>query len=122
MKPIKRKRFVPKHYYQDLYKKLQRLTKGYKKSIEDYHKETEVAVIRANVKQDREAIMTRFLNGLNCKIVIVEELQHYIELEYKTPSFNYKKNILNINSVYFEESKMFFKKETKIVKEIGGQG
>jgi hypothetical protein len=64
--------------------------------------------------------MTRFLNGLNCKIVIVEELQHYIELEYKTPSFNYKKNILNINSVYFEESKMFFKKETKIVKEIGG--
>jgi len=52
--------------------------------------------------------------------VIVEELQHYIELEYKTPSFNYKKNILNINSVYFEESKMFFKKETKIVKEIGG--
>lgn len=79
----------------------------------------EVAVIQVNVKQDREAIMARFLNGLNCKIAIVEELQHYIQLEYKTSSFNYKKNIFNINSVYFEESKMFLKKRPKLLRKQG---
>jgi hypothetical protein len=41
----------------------------------------EVAMIRANIKDDREAIMIRFLNGLNCEIMNVVELQYYVELE-----------------------------------------
>ena len=49
--------------------------------MEDYHKEMEVAMIRANVEEDREATMTRFLNGLNCEIANVAELQHSVELE-----------------------------------------
>lgn len=38
-------------------------------------------MIRANVVEDRDTTMTRFLNGLNHEVVNVVELQHYIELE-----------------------------------------
>jgi len=38
-------------------------------------------MIRANVVEDREATMARFLNGLNRDIANVVELQHYMELE-----------------------------------------
>jgi hypothetical protein len=38
-------------------------------------------MIRTNVVEDREAIMARFLYGLNQDITNVVELQHYIELE-----------------------------------------
>jgi len=38
-------------------------------------------MIRANVVEDREATLTRFLNGLNRDIANVVELQHYMELE-----------------------------------------
>ena len=75
-----RRRFVPNHYYRDLYKKLQRLTQG-SRSIEDYYKEMEIAMIRANVEEDREATMARFLNGLNQEIAYKVELQHYVEIE-----------------------------------------
>ena len=36
---------------------------------------------RANIKEDREATMARFLAGLNRQIQNVVELQHYVELE-----------------------------------------
>ena len=38
-------------------------------------------MIRANVVEDREATMARFLNGLHRDIANVVELQHYVELE-----------------------------------------
>uniref|UniRef100_A0A2N9EK74 CCHC-type domain-containing protein n=1 Tax=Fagus sylvatica TaxID=28930 RepID=A0A2N9EK74_FAGSY len=50
-------------------------------SVEDYHKEMEVAMIRGNVEEDREATMARFLSGLNRDIANVIELQHYVEIE-----------------------------------------
>jgi hypothetical protein len=80
MKAIMRRRFVPSHYYKKLYQKLQSLTQGYK-SVDDYYKEMEIAMVRANVVEDREATMARFLNGLNWDIANVVELQHYVELE-----------------------------------------
>ena len=49
--------------------------------MDDYHKEMEIDMIRANVEEDREATMARFLNGLNWDIANVVELQHYVELE-----------------------------------------
>ena len=49
--------------------------------MEDYHKEIEVAMIRANVEKDRKATMARFLSGLNRDIANVIELQHYVEIE-----------------------------------------
>ena len=80
MKATMRRRFVPSHYYRDLYQKLQSLTQGHR-SVDDYHKEMEIAMIQANVEKDREATMARFLNGLNLDIANVVELQHYVELE-----------------------------------------
>jgi len=38
-------------------------------------------MIRANVEEDREATMARFLAGLNQEIANQVELQHYVELE-----------------------------------------
>ena len=36
---------------------------------------------RANIEEDLEATMARFLAGLNWEIQNVVELQHYVELE-----------------------------------------
>ncbi|GKV11621.1 hypothetical protein SLEP1_g22863 [Rubroshorea leprosula] len=60
------------------------LTQG-SKSVEDYHKEMEIAMVRANVEEDREATMAQFLHGLNRDIANVVELQHYVELEDMVP-------------------------------------
>ena len=80
MKACMRKRFVPSYYYREMHQKLQRLTQG-SKSVEDYHKEMEIAMIRANIEEDPEATMARFLSGLNREIANVVELQHYVEIE-----------------------------------------
>ncbi|PKI34489.1 hypothetical protein CRG98_045120 [Punica granatum] len=80
MKRVMRKRFVPSYYYRELYNKLQSLRQG-NRNVNEYFKETEVAMIRANVEEDRETTMTRFLAGLNREIHNVVELQHYVELE-----------------------------------------
>ena len=80
MKTTMRRRFVPSHYYRDLYQKLQSLTQGYR-SVDNYHKEMKIAMIRANVEGDKEATMARFLNGFNWDIANVVELQHYVDLE-----------------------------------------
>ena len=42
--------------------------------MDDYHKEMVIAMIGANVEEDREATMARFLNGLNQDIANVVEL------------------------------------------------
>ncbi|KAH9769141.1 Endonuclease [Citrus sinensis] len=80
MKAIMRRRFVPSHYYRELHQRLQSLTQG-SRSVEDYHKEMEIIMIRANIEEEREATMTRFLHGLNQDITNVVDLQHYVELE-----------------------------------------
>ena len=49
--------------------------------MDDYHREIKIVMIWANVEEDIEATMTRFLNGLNRDIANVVELQHYVELE-----------------------------------------
>ena len=46
--------------------------------MDDYYKEMEIAMIQANVEEDREATMARFWNQ---DIANVVELQHYVELE-----------------------------------------
>ena len=41
----------------------------------------EMAMIRANIEEEREATIARFLAGLNLDIWDVVKLQHYVELE-----------------------------------------
>ena len=67
MKRVMRKRFVPTYYYRELYSKLQNLRQG-NRSIEEYYKEIEVAMAQANIEEDREDTMARFLAGLNWEI------------------------------------------------------
>ena len=80
MKRVMQKRFVRTYYYRELYNRLQNLRKG-NFSMEEYYKEMEVAMAQANIEEDREATMARFLVGLNREIQNVVELQHYVELE-----------------------------------------
>jgi len=80
MKVIIRKKFIPNFYYRQLFQKLQSSHQGLR-SMEDYHKEMEIAMIRDKVVEDMKATMTRFLNGLNGEITNVVELQHFIVLE-----------------------------------------
>ncbi|XP_057811708.1 LOW QUALITY PROTEIN: uncharacterized protein LOC131025929 [Salvia miltiorrhiza] len=80
MKAVMWKRFVPTHYYRELFNKLQTLRQG-SRSVDEYYKEMEVAMIRANVEEEREATMARFLAGLHWDIRDKVELQHYVELE-----------------------------------------
>lgn len=48
--------------------------------MEDYYKEMEMTLMRANVVEDREAIIARFVGGLNREIVNVLELHHYVKI------------------------------------------
>ena len=80
MKSLMRRRFVPSWYHRELHNKLQRLTQG-SRSVDEYYKEMEVAMIRANVIEDREATMSRFLHGLNREIGDIVELHNYEELD-----------------------------------------
>jgi hypothetical protein len=49
--------------------------------MEDHHKQMEIAIIRANVVEDGEIIMVRFLNELNKETANIVKLQQYVELE-----------------------------------------
>ena len=80
MKAIMRKRYVPSHYRRELHHKLQGLVQG-SKSVDEYYKEMEIAMIRANVEEDGEATMSRFLHGLNREIADIVELHPYVELQ-----------------------------------------
>lgn len=80
MKTIMRKRFVPSHHHRELHNKLRKLTQG-SRSVEDYYQELETLLIRADVSEDREATMSRFLGGLNRDIQDRLEMQHYVDLE-----------------------------------------
>ena len=56
-----------------MFNRLQMITQG-NKSVEEYQKELEVAMIRANVNEDEEVTMSMFFNGLNRDITNVVEL------------------------------------------------
>ncbi|KAL2243042.1 UNVERIFIED_CONTAM: hypothetical protein Sindi_0422200 [Sesamum indicum] len=77
MRAIMRRRFVPSYYRRELHNHIQRLTQG-SKSVDEYYKEIEIAMIRTNIIEDNEATMARFLHGLNRDIVDVVEMHHYV--------------------------------------------
>ncbi|XP_071900987.1 uncharacterized protein [Coffea arabica] len=80
LKRLMKKRFVPSHYHRDLYQKLQTLTQG-QRSVEDYYKDMEISMLRANIQEDQEATMARFLSGLRVEIADQLELQYYVEID-----------------------------------------
>src|SRR3954464_14198629 len=76
MKAHMRSRFVPSHYTRDLFNKLQTLSQG-TKTVEEYFKQMELNMIRANIEERDEQTMARFLNGLKHSIKRITEFQKY---------------------------------------------
>jgi hypothetical protein len=72
-------RFVPQHYTRDLFNQLQRLKQG-TKTVEEYYKEMELNLMRANVHESAEQTMARFLNGLSVPIKRIADFQPYSNL------------------------------------------
>ena len=72
MKNHLRSRFVPNHYKRDLFNNITTINQGFK-SVEEYFKEMELAMIRANVQEQPEQTMARFLLGLNNPIRKITE-------------------------------------------------
>ena len=75
-----RKRFIPPHYYREIKTKLRRLIQG-SRTVDEYFKEMEMLIQRANVEEDEETTMVRFIDGLNRPIANTLRLQTYIDLE-----------------------------------------
>jgi len=65
---------------ESLGQKLQSLSQG-NLTVEEYYKEMEMALVRANIEEEPEDTMARFMNGLNPEIKDVVELQEYVELD-----------------------------------------
>ena len=76
MKRHMHSRFVPAYYTRDLLNRLQELKQG-TKSIEEYFKEMETALMRADVRERSEQTMARFLHGMNYPIKRITEFQPY---------------------------------------------
>ncbi|KAK7376004.1 hypothetical protein VNO78_35080 [Psophocarpus tetragonolobus] len=74
MKRIMRRRYIPSSFHRDIKLKLQKLSQG-SKGVEEYYKEMEMLIIQAQIEEDPELTMARFLNGLNHDIRDVVELQ-----------------------------------------------
>jgi hypothetical protein len=79
MKREMRARFLPKYYYRDLFDKLQNLKQG-NLSVEEYYREMEKAMIRANVYEDEEQSIARFMSGLHRNIQHIVGMQQYHNL------------------------------------------
>ncbi|RDY07137.1 hypothetical protein CR513_08788, partial [Mucuna pruriens] len=73
-------RFIPSYYAIGLYNKLQRLYLG-GRSMEDYHKELEMTLMRVQVEDFQETPMARFLHGYNSLEDIVHKATKGIKKE-----------------------------------------
>src|SRR2546430_6867657 len=80
LKELIRSRFVHSSYTKDLYNRLARLVQG-GRSVEEYHKEMEMIMARANIEEDDNRKMARFMGGLNLSISSKLELYEYHTME-----------------------------------------
>ena len=67
MTELMQRRFVPEYFKREMHNKLQQLNQG-SKSVDEYYKEMELLMIRTGTREDAEATMSRFLNGLNYEV------------------------------------------------------
>ncbi|KAK1693078.1 hypothetical protein QYE76_009775 [Lolium multiflorum] len=67
MKEEMQARFVPTHYMTDLFNKLQKLKQG-TKTVEEFFKEMELTMMRANIQESENQAIARFFNGFNYPI------------------------------------------------------
>ncbi|CAL1401727.1 unnamed protein product [Linum trigynum] len=73
-------RFVVGYYQRDLHEALQQLRQG-SKSVDEYFRELELLMMRADIREDKEATISRFLHGMNREIRLEVELRPFVALE-----------------------------------------
>ena len=76
LKKLMRTKFVPVHHKRELFQRLQTLSQG-SKSVDEYFKSIELALMRTDIDEDEEATMARFMGGLNQEIAHLVELHNY---------------------------------------------
>src|SRR4051812_38009875 len=76
LKDAMRTRWVPPYYQRELLPKLQRLRQG-KNSVEEYYQELQTGLIRCGLVEDNEAMLARFMGGLNKEIQTIIEYKDY---------------------------------------------
>src|ERR1041385_3209508 len=76
LKDAMRTRWVPPYYQRELLQKLQRLRQG-KNSVEEYYQELQTGLIRCGLVEDNEAMLARFMGGLNKEIQTILEYKDY---------------------------------------------
>ncbi|XP_028755670.1 uncharacterized protein LOC114715031 [Neltuma alba] len=64
----------------DLHRRLQELKQG-SMTVEGYHNEMELAMIRDGIKETPEATMDRFIHGLNPRLACVAEMCNFMEIK-----------------------------------------
>ena len=78
LKPILRKRFVPSYFFREQLRKVHSLRQG-SMTVEEYAREMKLTMLKANLVEDEETTMSRFLNGLNREIADAVDMHHYLE-------------------------------------------
>ena len=76
LKTAMRTRWVPPYYQRELLQKLQRLRQG-KNSVEEYYQELQTGMIRCGIVEENEAMLARFMGGLNKEIQTILEYKDY---------------------------------------------
>ena len=68
--------WVPPYYQPELLQKLQCLRQG-KNSVEQYYQELQTGMIRCGIVEENEAMLARFMFGLNREIQTILEYKEY---------------------------------------------
>lgn len=76
MKALMRARFVPQHHTRDLRQRLENLREG-SMSAEETYNAMQVAMVKANVIEDKETTMARYLRILNSSLANEVDLYPY---------------------------------------------
>ena len=72
-------RWVPPYYQCELIQKLQLLRQG-KNSVEEYYQELQTGMIRCSIVEENEAMLARFMGGLNREIQTILEYKEYTNI------------------------------------------
>ncbi|KAK1694867.1 hypothetical protein QYE76_011564 [Lolium multiflorum] len=94
------------HYKTDLFNKLQKLKQG-TKTVEEFFKEMELTMMRANIQESENQTIARFFNGLNYPIKRIVEFQQYsnmVELVHQASKAERQVN----EDIKYSKSKQYF--------------
>ena len=72
-------RWVPPYYQRELLQELQCLRQG-KNSVEEYYQKLQTGMIRCGIVEENEAMLARFMGGLNREIQTILEYKEHTNI------------------------------------------